>query len=62
MNNETASTLLAEILQAIDEGREPQIVGATAISNRDAIRKAVKSLKPKAPPREHTEDDEVYYY
>ncbi len=62
MNNETASACLAEILQAIDEGAEPQVVGATAIANRDAIRKAVKSLKPKSPPRELNEDEEVYYY
>lgn len=61
MNNESASALLAEILQAIDEGHEPQVVGATAIANREAIRKAVKSLKPKSPPREAAEDEEYYY-
>lgn len=62
MNNETASNCLQEILQAIDEGQQPQIVGATAIANRDAIRKAVKSLKPKTPPREYTEDEDCFYY
>ncbi len=62
MNNETASACLAEILQAIDEGAEPHVVGATAIANRDAIRKAVKSLKPKSPPREYTEEEDCYYY
>jgi hypothetical protein len=61
MNNETASNCLAEILEAIDAGAEPRVVGATAISNRDAIRKAIKSLKPKSPPRESTEDEDYYY-
>jgi hypothetical protein len=62
MNNETASNCLDEILQAIDEGREPHVVGATAIANRDAIRKAVKTLKPKPRPRESSEDEDYYYY
>lgn len=62
MNNDTASSLLTEILEAIDEGQDPKVVGATAIANREAIRKAIKSLKPKAPPRELTEDEEYFYY
>ena len=64
MNNETAGNCLAEIMQAIDAGSEPRVVGATAIANREAIRKAVRALKPKSPPRprEHNEDEEYYYY
>lgn len=59
MNNESAGACLSEILQAIDAGQEPRVVGATAIANREAIRKAVKSLKPKSPPRPR--EDEEYY-
>ncbi|OBQ41407.1 MAG: hypothetical protein AN484_21010 [Aphanizomenon flos-aquae WA102] len=62
MNNETASNCLAEILEAIDEGAAPNVVGATAIANRDAIRKAVKTLKPKSRPRESNEDEDYFYY
>jgi hypothetical protein len=62
MNNETASNCLQEILEAIDAGAEPRVVGATAIANRDAIRKAVKFLKPKSRPRESTEDEDYFYY
>jgi hypothetical protein len=64
MNHETASACLAEILAEIDEGQEPRVVGATAIANREAIRKAVKSLKPKSSPRprENNEDEGYYYY
>jgi hypothetical protein len=62
MNNETASNCLQEILEAIDAGAEPNVVGATAISNRDAIRKAVKFLKPKSRPRESNEDEDYYYF
>jgi len=62
MNHETASSCLAEILAAIDEGADPRIVGTTAIANREAIRKAVKSLKPKTPPRESTQEEDYFYY
>ena len=62
MNNETASNCLAEILEAIDAGAAANVVGATAIANRDAIRKAVKFLKPKSRPRESTEDEDYYYF
>jgi hypothetical protein len=62
MNNETASNYLAEILEAIDEGVAPNVVGATAIANRDAIRKAAKTLKPKSRPRESNEDEDYFYY